>query len=421
MSNKPNDIVETLASLRPTERMSKFLSAYFVASAVSRIGFNWYKKTRAELTYSVTVPENDDIYPRLHEWLLDHLPETRRRAVTVRTGNYTVYVDEGDSSAANERLRLSYDSRRTQTIDLNGHKIKVSVEQDQHNLNLTGADSFIIPGRSRIVFLAKDAAGRREVLTLLDNVVKQGRTGPRLRMATRWGEWRTRSDLPPRSLDTVVLKKEQKESIVDDLKWFLASEKNYSTLGVPWHRGYLFHGPPGTGKTSLARALACAFDLDVYFVPLSDLNADTQLLEMLSAIPPRAMLLLEDIDVLHAARERDDEKKGISMSGLLNALDGVATPHGLVTVMTTNDITVLDPALIRPGRADRTEFLDLLDDEQLQRLTSALVGREVSLPPLSEPIVPAAIVEALTPRSADDDPLLRIYDLISRENNGVGS
>jgi len=65
--------------------------------------------------------------------------------------------------------------------------------------------------------------------------------------------------------------------------------------------------------------------------------------------------LLEDVDVFHSATERDDEGSGVTLSGLLNALDGIATPRGLLTVTTTNDPSALDVAVIRPGRVDLSE------------------------------------------------------------------
>jgi ATP-dependent 26S proteasome regulatory subunit len=102
-------------------------------------------------------------------------------------------------------------------------------------------------------------------------------------------------------------------------------------------------------------------------MPLADIEKDQDLIRLVSAVRPRSMLLLEDVDVFHAAKVRDDNN-GVSLSGLLNSLDGVATPHGLITVMTTNDKSALDDALIRPGRIDRTEEIGMLDEDQASRL-----------------------------------------------------
>jgi chaperone BCS1 len=192
---------------------------------------------------------------------------------------------------------------------------------------------------------------------------------PSLLMPSRWGgDWSRRDDLPPRALASVVLRAGQLERLVDDLGGFIASEADYARLSQPWHRGYLFHGPPGTGKTSVARALANHFDLPVHYLPLGDLERDADLMNLVGQIRSRSILLIEDADVYHAAVDRDDDSPKASLAAMLNALDGVWTPHGLVTVLTTNDRDALDTALLRPGRVDVTEEFSMLDAEQADRL-----------------------------------------------------
>ena len=62
------------------------------------------------------------------------------------------------------------------------------------------------------------------------------------------------------------------------------------------------------------------------------------------------------------------------MSGMLNVLDGFQSPPGVITIMTTNRLDVLDPAIIRPGRVDLQENLDCLDDFQLHGLCKFFMG-----------------------------------------------
>lgn len=92
-------------------------------------------------------------------------------------------------------------------------------------------------------------------------------------------------------------------------------------------------------------------------------------------------------------------------SGLLNALDGVATPHGLVSFMTTNSMSVLDAALLRPGRADRIEEIGYVDDEQLRRLVTTLAGVDLDLPAVDGDLAPAAVIEQIRRHLDDPDAL----------------
>jgi len=183
---------------------------------------------------------------------------------------------------------------------------------------------------------------------------------------------------PSRPLSTVVLEQEQKEIFVDDIKDYLepGTQKWYSDRGIPYRRGYLLHGPPGTGKSSLSFAAAGLLGLKIYVLSLaSKALSDSGLASLFDALPPRCVVLLEDIDTINIAQSRkpvdatgETAKKSttdsstevdtrVSLSGLLNVIDGVASPEGRVLILTTNHPGKLDAALIRPGRVDmKIEF-----------------------------------------------------------------
>jgi len=87
---------------------------------------------------------------------------------------------------------------------------------------------------------------------------------------------------------------------------------------------------------------------------------DDGLNRALNNAPSNSIILLEDIDGIFVSREsvnQSDEGRRISFSGLLNALDGVRSQEGRILFMTTNHREKLDPALMRPGRADFHAYL----------------------------------------------------------------
>ncbi|KAM7219972.1 putative mitochondrial chaperone BCS1-B [Rhypophila decipiens] len=226
--------------------------------------------------------------------------------------------------------------------------------------------------------------------------------------------WLQVSNRPVRPMKTVVLDGKQKIQVLVDMNEYLhpATPRWYANRGIPLRRGYLFYGPPGTGKTSLSFALAGVFGLDIYVISLQEPTlTEEDLSALFNSLPRRCVVLLEDIDSAGLARapdastdedkveetnEKDDrkrkkaetkedwkvsdlarelkkqggenEKKGISLSGLLNAIDGVASHEGRVLIMTTNKPESLDEALIRPGRVDLQVGFSNATQEQAKEL-----------------------------------------------------
>jgi mitochondrial chaperone BCS1 len=207
-----------------------------------------------------------------------------------------------------------------------------------------------------------------------------------------------------RPFSTVILNEKLKKDLIDDVTDYLNpnTRRWYANRGIPYRRGYLLYGPPGTGKSSLSLALAGFFKMRIYIVSLSSITASEENLASLFAeLPRRCVVLLEDIDTAGLTHTReangqppvavanDDMVPGqtstgngntnttpvtgrLSLSGLLNILDGVASQEGRVLIMTTNHLDKLDKALIRPGRVDMTVKFDRADGGMISAIFRAI-------------------------------------------------
>ncbi|CAE6452205.1 unnamed protein product [Rhizoctonia solani] len=190
-------------------------------------------------------------------------------------------------------------------------------------------------------------------------------------LADQVGGWRWNGARQKRPMSSIVLEPGVKDMLLTDAKDFLRSEDWYAERGIPFRRGYLLHGVPGSGKTSLIHALAGELGLDIYVVSLNMKGmSDNTLANLMGRIPQRCILLLEDLDaaftrgtnrdskstgaptVKTAAEAKADDPNTLSLSGLLNCLDGVAAAEGRLLFATTNHIERLDPALSRPVWVD---------------------------------------------------------------------
>ena len=213
-------------------------------------------------------------------------------------------------------------------------------------------------------------------------------------------EWKSTPSNNIRKLDTIILKKGLKDEIKTDLDLFLNSEEWYSDRDIPYTRGYLLYGYPGTGKTSIIKGISTYSKRHIHYLILSNIKSDAELIELLKKINYKeTILVIEDIDATldivksrevedkdnkeekekekekdkekDKEKEKDNKEKSqsqLTLSGLLNAIDGVFSTYGRILIMTTNHPEVLDEALIRPGRIDCKYLFDNCDREQIRDL-----------------------------------------------------
>ena len=175
--------------------------------------------------------------------------------------------------------------------------------------------------------------------------------------------------------------------MIKEIKRWHKSKAWYLEKGIPWKRGWLLYGIPGTGKTSLVRAIAENLDLPVWIFDLGTLSNeefDNYWTRMTSSTPMIA--LLEDLDATFDGRKNMSAsslmRDKLSFDCLLNCLDGVERADGVFTVITTNRIEKLDPSLgipqngersTRPGRIDRVIELKVLDEECRFKLANRIL------------------------------------------------
>lgn len=219
---------------------------------------------------------------------------------------------------------------------------------------------------------------------LLDEMLKgyfEQSDSIRISLWNKFGHWDSARKRAKRSLDSIFLKKGQKERIVKDICNFYENEAWYIKTGVPYRRGYIFHGQPGTGKSSLILALASQVGKPVYIIPANDCKSDGELIKAFNTVPNDSIIVLEDVDAMFAARDRknkneDKEIHGLTTSGLLNAVDGISGSHGRLFFVTTNHIDKLDPAFFRKGRCDVNEKLEYADKEIAVNMIEYMIGKE---------------------------------------------
>lgn len=470
--------------------ISIFVSIVLIILAVTKAGQFLVQRGeelfRSLFMSSVFIDEHDDLFDMVMGWLSEHQGSASRRSVRAKT-QYGSKADghlDDTGDALDDRGMFDYNKwsartppryepyygrhmlwykgrfflfRRSQRPSI-GQRLQVHFgsQQDDDVLQLDCIGRSTEPIRDLLRTIKIWSLNRLRNTTTIRHPTPKDR-------ARYGGAWSKTSSRPSRPMETVILDAEQKAGIIKDMNEYLhpSSPKWYATRGIPYRRGYLFHGPPGTGKTSLSFALAGIFGLEIFAISLQEPTlTEGDLMQLFNSLPRRCIVLLEDVDAAGLIRDaqsgktdkikrgkdgkdgkKDDKKKdeskdgkekpkkdeeytlkdlakelkainapssnndstskkrpgnnksndnsgtGISLSGLLNAIDGVATHEGRVLIMTTNHPEKLDAALVRPGRVDRRVEFKLAMKEQISELFVRMYAASDQIPETIDPAV----------------------------------
>lgn len=314
---------------------------------------------RRRLLVNVEISKQDPAYPWILAWLSQPRPTpgfiasrlTRVHNLSVRTTAASKGAGSAGPSTAHFFLQPGYGK----------HIVKfrnafIAVNREKHNTaNMnTGEPHEIV----QLTTLWSHRHIFEDVFSEAYALAAKANEGKTIVYSARGMEWAPLGDSrKKRPLASVVLDQGVKDDIVNDVHDFLSRQQWYIDRGIPYRRGYLLFGPPGSGKSSFIQALAGELDFGVAMINLSEMGmTDDKLAFLLTKLPKRTLLLLEDADAAFSNRRQRDADgysgASVTFSGLLNALDGVAAGEERLAFLTTNHIDRLDPALIRPGRVD---------------------------------------------------------------------
>jgi len=202
-------------------------------------------------------------------------------------------------------------------------------------------------------------------------------------------KWIFTNDIPMRSFDSIFIEQRIIDNILDNLKKFYQSRQWYNEHGIPYRYGILLSGAPGTGKTSIIKAIASYFNKSLYVLPVEQL---VYINEAFSSAYEDAILVVEDIDASKSVQKRDENKNIIrtqiykenheleiraeSLSTVLNSIDGITAKDGRILIMTTNHKEYIDAALLRPGRIDLDLDIGHITDESFLKFIRVFYKKE---------------------------------------------
>ena len=173
--------------------------------------------------------------------------------------------------------------------------------------------------------------------------------------------------------------KQVKQELIESVEWPLKKPEVFKRMGINPPRGILLYGPPGSGKTLLARAVATESEANFISIKGPEMfskwvgESEKAIREVFrkgrTAAP--AIIFFDELDAIVPRRGLGYADSGASqrvISQLLTEIDGIETLQNVLVIGATNRPDILDPAVMRPGRFDRLIYVPSPDFESLKEI-----------------------------------------------------
>ena len=370
---------------------NQFLSGGLVLGAITSILYSlkavpgqiWHS-VRRYFFYSVTIEQTNDLFTYVQRWLMDNYEKELRsvRASYIRNKITKKHGEEPETFADSEKR----DFKAFNKIIYIHHDDSFRIYYKNRIIRIaTSKEKF--EGASNVFsmffnqYTVSGIFARKAITELLEEFVAYNvsleKVSPPKMFINQDAYWEEVTGTALRDIDKIFIDHGIKDNLLADINNFKNSYSFYQDRNIPYRRGYLLEGPPGTGKSSLASALASKFNTDLYLLNLNSFEKEKHFESALNSINSDAFILIEDIDAYFKGREA---KTKISFSSFINQISGVKSKTGIILLITTNVKSEMDDALLRSGRIDMQVNLSLANTDLIEEYLSFFYSKKITLP-----------------------------------------
>lgn len=232
----------------------------------------------------------------------------------------------------------------------------------------------------------------------------------------RYIHWKHYSFKTNKTIKNTIVSDDVGKCFFNDIKSFMDNEDYYICKGLSYKRGYLLHGEPGCGKTSLIKSIANEYNIPIFIIDLSIFDSNNELIKIVNDInglvvnKQKHMLVFEDVDRSRVF-DRHYYDKRITQDCILNILDGLDESYGRITILTTNNLEILKamPSLVRPGRIDVSVNVTYCTIKQIKQILQLYYEKEYDN--INEKIIitPAKLIQVIS-LLRDDDKVIKMLN-----------